>query len=143
MEVCQISLDDAITLESKDLSTALRVNIFTSNAIQCCRLSCRALLTSNEASMLGFKARKAAKVKKLFASDSSSAFTLQELRESAEQGCTACCLFECFFRELLAGFGCIDTETAVLSWLSFLTFKISLQFQAVQHRVQLLSVIGL
>ncbi|GAW16700.1 hypothetical protein ANO14919_061370 [Xylariales sp. No.14919] len=142
MEVCQISLDDAISLEPRDLSTALRVNIFTSGAIQCCRLSCRALLTSNEASMLDLKARKAAKVKNLFSSDSSPSFTLQELRESAEQGCTACCLFESLFRELLASLGCINPETAVLSWLSFLTFKILLQFRAVQHRVQLFCVIG-
>ncbi|KAI0966100.1 heterokaryon incompatibility protein-domain-containing protein [Xylaria arbuscula] len=142
MEVCPISLDDAISLESRDSPTALRVNIFTSDAIQCCRLSCRALLTSNETSMLDFKTRKAAKVAKSFASESSSPFTLQDLKESAEQGCTACCLFECLFRELLASLGCINSKTAVLTWLSFLKFKILLQFGAVQRRVQLFCVIG-
>jgi hypothetical protein len=143
MEVRQISLDDAISLESRDSSTALRVNIFTSDAVQSCRLSCRALLTSNEASMLDYKARKAAKAKNPFTSYSNPSFTLQELRESAHQGCTACCLFEGLFRELLASLGCINPETAVLSWLSFLSFTILLKFGAVQHRAQLFCVIGL
>ncbi|KAI0505267.1 heterokaryon incompatibility protein-domain-containing protein [Xylaria bambusicola] len=142
MEVRRISLDDAISLESRDSSTALRVNIFTSEAIQCCRLSCRALLASNEASMLNLKARKAAKVTKPIAPDTSSSFTLQDLKESAGQGCTACGLFECLFRELLASLGCINTETAVLMWLTFSKFKILLHFGAVQRRVQLFCIIG-
>ncbi|KAK5624398.1 hypothetical protein RRF57_000114 [Xylaria bambusicola] len=142
MKVCPISLADAISLESKDSSTALRVNIFTSEAIQCCRLSCRAMPTSNEVSMLGLKARKAAKATKSIAPDSSSSFTLQDLKESAEQGCTRCCLFECLFRELLASLGCINTKTAVLTWLSFSKFKILLRFGAVQRRVQLFCIIG-
>ncbi|KAJ3554083.1 hypothetical protein NPX13_g10713 [Xylaria arbuscula] len=142
MEVCQISLDDAISLESRDSSTAQRVNIFAPDAIQGCRLSCHALLKSNEASMLGFKGRKAAKVAKSMPPDLSSSFTLRDLEKSAEQGCTACRLFKCLFRELLTNLGCTDTKTAFLTWLSYSKLKILLQFGAVQRPMQLFCVLG-
>ncbi|KAI1201454.1 heterokaryon incompatibility protein-domain-containing protein [Nemania serpens] len=74
MEVCRISLDDAISLESRDSLTALRVNIFTSDAIQCCRLSCRS------ATKLAFL-----RPTKVLTGDTSSDISMQRARRMIEK----------------------------------------------------------